>query len=129
MDLKSLTPSKDTIEVIIKDPRDMEKPFLNDDGTEMTIEVYAPHTKQYKQAIYAQASVRMKMDKDDLDFEALDNASVELLAGITKSWDITYDGKKPKMDTKKAKEVYSEIFWLKAQVEEALNTFEVFTQD
>jgi len=129
MDLKSLTPTKDTIEIIIKDPRDLDKAFLNDDGTEMTIEVYAPHTKAYKQAIYKQASVRMKMGKDEIDFEALDTASVELLASVTKSWDITYDGKKPKLTVDKAKEIYSEIFWLKAQVEEAINTFEVFTKD
>jgi len=129
MDLKDLTPSKDTIEVIIKDPRDTSKAFLNDDGSEMSVELYAPHTKEYKQAIYAQASVRMKMDKDDIDFEALDKASVELLASVTKSWDITFNGKKPKLTKEKAEEVYSTVFWLKPQIEEAINTFEVFTKD
>ena len=129
MDLKALSPTKETIEVIVMDPRDMSVPFLNDDETEMTIELYAPHTKEYKKAIYAQATSRMKQNSDDIDFELLENASVELLAQITKSWDITYDGKKPKLTEEKAKEVYTEIFWLKAQVQEAVNNFQVFTKD
>ena len=80
--------------------------------------------------MYKQASARMKMSKgDDIDFEALENASIDLLAGITKSWNITYDGKTPKLTEAKAKEVYDTVFWLKMQVEEAINTFEVFTKN
>ena len=129
MDLRDLTPTTDTIEVKIVHPVS-KGPFLNDDETQMTVEVYAPHTKQYKSGVYKQASARMKMSKtDDIDFEALEDAGIELLAGITKTWNITYDGKKPKLTPAKAKEVYTEIFWLKMQVEEAVNTFEVFTKN
>ena len=129
MDLKDLTPTTDTIEVKIVHPVTKE-PFPNDDGSQMTVEVYAPHTKQYKSGVYKQASARMKMSKtDDIDFEALENASIDLLANITKSWNITYDSKKPKLTEAKAKEVYDTVFWLKMQVEEAINTFEVFTKN
>ena len=129
MDLKDLTPTSDTIEVKIVHPTTRE-PFLNDDGSQMSVEVYAPHTKNYKTAVYKQASARMKVGKtDDIDFEALEDAGIELLAGITKAWNITFDGKKPKLTAAKAKEVYTEVFWLKMQVEEAVNTFEVFTKN
>lgn len=129
MDLKDLTPTSDTIEVKIVHPTTRE-PFLNDDETQMAVEVYAPHTKQYKAAVYKQASARMKMPKgDDFDFEALEDASIELLANITKSWNITFDGKKPDLTDAKAQAVYNEVFWLKMQVEEAINTFEVFTKN
>jgi hypothetical protein len=129
MDLKDLTPTSETIEVKIVHPTTREL-FLNDDESPMSVEVYAPHTKNYKTAVYKQASARMKVSKgDDIDFEALENASIDLLAGITKSWNITYDGKKPKLTEAKAKEVYDTVFWLKMQVEEAINTFEVFTKN
>jgi hypothetical protein len=129
MDLKDLTPTSETLEVKIVHPTTQE-PFLNDDKSQMVIEVYAPHTKKYKAAIYKQASTRIKVSSmDEIDFETLDTASVEFLAAITKSWDITYDGKKPKLTEAKAKEVYDQIFWLKAQVEEAISKFEVFTKN
>lgn len=129
MDLKDLTPTSETLEVKIVHPTTQE-PFLNDDKSQMVIEVYAPHTKKYKAAIYNQASTRIKVSSmDEIDFETLDTASVEFLAAITKSWDITYDGKKPKLTEAKAKEVYDQIFWLKAQVEEAISKFEVFTKN
>lgn len=129
MDLRDLTPTSETIEVKIVHPTTRE-PFLNDDNTQMSIEVYAPHTKQYKSAVYKQASARMKMNKtDDIDFEALEEASLDLLVGITKAWNITFDGKKPKLTATKAKEVYTDVFWLKMQAEEAINNFEVFTKN
>lgn len=126
-DLSDLTPSSDTIEVKIVHPKTKE-PFNNDEGSQMVIELYAPHTKEYKSVFYKQASKRLKMQEgDDMDFEALEEASVDLLAGITKSWDIQIGGKKPKLNPSKAKEIYSEVFWLKSQLEGALNNFEVFT--
>lgn len=129
MDLMSLTPVSDTIEVKIVHPVTRE-PFLNDDGSQMSLELYAPHTKQYKAAVYKQASTRIKASNlEELDFETLDTAGVELLASITKEWNITYDGKQPKLTPEKAKEVYDKIFWLKAQAEEGINSFEVFTKD
>lgn len=127
MDLKALTPSSDTIKVNILHPVTNE-PFLNDDQTPMWIEVYAPHTKNYKSGIYRQASARMKVGKveDEIDFETLDTASIEFLASITKGWSVTFGGEMPELTPAKAQEVYSEIFWLKSQVEQEINNFEVF---
>lgn len=126
-DLSDLTPSSDTIEVKVVHPKTGES-FNNDDGSQMVVELYAPHTKEYKSAFYKQATARMKMqDAEEMDYEALESAALDLLSNITKSWDITYGGKKPKLTPTKAKEVYSEVFWLKSQVEEAMNSFEVFT--
>ena len=51
MDLKDLTPTSETLEVKIVHPTTQE-PFLNDDKSQMVIEVYAPHTKKYNARPY-----------------------------------------------------------------------------
>jgi len=47
---------------------------------------------------------------------------LELLAKTTKEWNLTFDGEQPKFTVAKAKAIYSEVFWLREQIEEALNT-------
>ncbi len=44
------------------------------------------------------------------------------------SGDITYNSEKPKLTVAKAKEVYSDIFWLRDQIEEALTESLDFTK-
>ena len=50
----------------------------------------------------------------------IDRDTIDLLAKITKEWDITYGGEKPKLTLGKAKEIYSDVFWLRNQIEGAL---------
>ena len=49
MDLKDLTPNLDDIVVEIKHPATGDV-LKNDDGTNMTITILAPHSKEYKKA-------------------------------------------------------------------------------
>ena len=51
MDLKNLTPTSDTVDVTIVHPTTLE-PLTNDDKSEMTITMYAPHSKEYKAAVH-----------------------------------------------------------------------------
>lgn len=131
MDLKDLTPSSDTVEVTVVHPTTYE-PLTNEDGSEMTITMYAPHSKEYKAAVHEQTNKRLKQaqskKKMDITAEDLDNATLELLAKTTKDWKITYGGKKPKFSVAVAKEVYAEVFWIRDQIEEAVNDSLDFTK-
>ena len=131
MDLKDFTPKSDEVEVVVKHPVNGE-PLTNKDGSDMVIVLHAPHSKAYKEAMYEQTNKRLKVAQGsgsiDLTAQDLEQASLELLSKVTKSWSITYDDSQPKLTAAKAKAIYEELFWLKPQLEEALNSFEVFTK-
>ena len=131
MDLKDFTPKSDEVEVVVKHPVNGE-PLTNKDGSDMVIVLHAPHSKVYKEAMYEQTNKRLKAAQGsgsiDLTAQDLEQASLELLSKVTKSWNITYDDKQPALTVAKAKAIYDELFWLKPQLEEALNSFEVFTK-
>lgn len=130
MDLKNFAPKTDEVEVVVKHPVNGE-PLTNKDGSNMVIVLHAPHSKAYKEAMYEQTNKRLKAAQAangnmNLDAKDLDQASLELLSKATKSWDITYDDKQPKLTAAKAEAIYEELFWLKPQLEEALNNSQAF---
>ena len=129
MDLKDFAPKSDTVEVTVKHPVNGE-PLTNKDGSDMVIVLHAPHSKVYKEAMYEQTNKRLnaaqKSGDMSLTAQDLEQASLELLSKATKSWDITYDDKQPKLTVAKAKAIYEELFWLKPQLEEALNNSQAF---
>lgn len=125
MDLMDLTPKTDIIVVTIKHPSTNE-PLLNEDGSEMTITVYAPYSKEHKSVIHGIANKRLKAAQNkkstEYTMEELEAATLESLAKTTKEWNITYGGEKPKLTEAKAKEVYDKVFWIKSQIEGAVET-------
>lgn len=132
MDLKNLTPASDTIEVILVHPNTLE-PLMNEGSdNEMSITLYAPHSKEYKKLVHEQTDKRLaqmqKSKKVQVSAADLEKSSIDILAKATKEWDITYDGESPKLSVAKAKEIYSEYFWIKDQLEEAINETLDFTQ-
>ena len=130
MDLMDLKPKSDTIEVILKHPNTLE-PLTNDDGSEMTVTVHAQHSKEYRGAVHDQQDRRIaklqKTSNNKYTSAELETDTIDLLGKVTKGWDITYGGDKPKLTAAKAKEVYSEVFWLRSQIEEALSESLDFT--
>ena len=54
--------------------------------------------------------------------EEIEEATLETLAKTTKEWNITYGGEVPKLSVAKAKEIYDSVFWIKAQIEEAIES-------
>ena len=124
MDLKNLTPTSDTVEVEILHPTTLE-PLLNDNSKPMVITMYAPHSKEYKAAVHEQTNKRLKQaqskKKVDLTAEDIEEATLDLFAKTTKSWNITYDGEEPDFSVSKAKEIYSEVFWIRDQIDEAVS--------
>ena len=123
MDLKDLTPKSDEIVVVIKHPATGET-LKNDDKSEMTITIYAPHSKEYKKVLHEQTNKRLKKMQSkgnkDITAEEIDEATLEALAKTTKEWNITYGGEVPKLTLTKAREVYEDVFWIRSQIEGAI---------
>lgn len=131
MDLFDLTPTEDTIEITLVHPN-TEEVLLNEDGTPMTIEVYAPYSKEYKAAMHKQTNLQLKKakvgsKKVELRAEDLEASNLELLVDVTKSWNITYKNEKPSLD--KVAEVYQTVFWIKDQIERGLEETLDFTKE
>ena len=134
MDLMNFIPTTDTIDVVVKHPSTYE-PLTNEDGSEMTITVYAPHSKEYKAAVHEQTNIRLKQMQSKgnktnaITAEELEVASIKMLAKTTKAWNITFGGEQPEFTVDAAKKLYQDVFWIKDQIEEAVAEAEVFTQD
>lgn len=131
MDLMDLKPKSDIVEVTIKHPSTLE-PLMNEDGSEMTVVLYAQHSKEYRGVMHEQQDRRIKLMQKKgatTNYTAADieRDAIELLSKCTKEWNITYGGETPKLTPAKAKEVYTEVFWLRSQVEEALTESLDFT--
>ena len=116
MDLKDLTPKEFTVDVPIVHPVSGE-PLVNDDGSEMTITMYAPYSKEYKAVLHSQTNKRLKNRDKEITAEGIEESTLELLAQTTKSWNITFDGEQPKCTASKAKDIYTEVFWIRNQLE------------
>jgi hypothetical protein len=126
MDLKDLTPKSDTVVVELKHPATFE-PLLNEDDSPMTVTLYAPHTKEHKTVLWAVTDERLKTaaknGKIEVKSEELELQSIESLAKTTKEWNITFDGDQPEFSYNKAKEIYTEVFWIKDQLDVALTSY------
>jgi hypothetical protein len=124
MDLKDLTPKSDTIEVEIKHPITGEA-LKNDDDTPMTITLHATHSKDYKSVMHEQTNRRLKAasatGKVDITSEELEENTLEVLAKATKSWNLTFGGEKPELTVDAAKKLYTEVFWIKDQLDEGIS--------
>jgi hypothetical protein len=124
MDLKDLTPKSDSIEVEIKHPITGEA-LKNDDDTPMTITLHATHSKEYKSVMHEQTNRRLKAasatGKVDITSEELEENTLEVLAKATKSWNLTFGGEKPELTVDEAKKLYTEVFWIKDQLDEGIS--------
>lgn len=132
MDIKNLIPSVDTVEVELRNPMN-EEPLKNDDGSVMTITMWLPHSKTYKEVRHSQTDRRIKQSRKKnaatITAEDIDNETVELLVKTTASWNITYDSKKVKFSEEKADEIYKLASWIPEQLFEGVAEAEVFTKN
>ena len=126
----NLKPTSDTVEVMLKHPNTLD-PLLNDDGSEMTVTLHASHSKEYKKIVHEQQDRRIKMmqkkAKSQISAQDIERDATDLLAKVTAAWDITYGGEQPKLTVTKAKEVFTEVFWIREQIEEAFSDSMDFT--
>lgn len=132
MDLSKLIPTDDVIVVTVKHPM-TEEVLLKDDGKEMTITVYAPHSSQYKSAVHEQTNRRIqkasKGKRITFTAEEIENATLDLLAKTTKDWNIQLNGKSPKFSVTEAIDLYGKLPWLKSQILEAQEDYSAFLKD
>jgi len=68
-----------------------------------------------------------KKAKSQISAQDIERDATDLLAKVTAAWDITYGGEKPKLTLTKAKEVFTEVFWIREQIEEAFSDSMDFT--
>ena len=115
MDLKNIKPKSDTIKVELYHPGTNE-PLAYDDGKQFTVTLYAPHTKEFK------ASQQINVDKW-MKMQEKNSKKKPTMA----EWDFLYDNKVPKLSVSKAVELYTELFWMKDQIQEALEDSVDFT--
>ena len=131
MDLTDFKPKTDTIEVIIKNPS-TEEPLKDDDGKEFTILVAAPHTGEFKESQQINMDMWLnktqKGKKKNPTLVEIEKATSEHLARITKKWYLLYDKTQPKLTVEKATEIYSELFWIRDQIQEAIDESLDFTK-
>ena len=121
MDLNSLIPKSDTLAVDIKHPLTGEV-MKKDDGSDMTITVYLPHSKEYKASVHEQNNKRIQRaqkGKSVYTSEDLEEATLDLLSKTTKEWNIQLDGKSPKFTVEDARALYDKLPWIKGQVLQA----------
>lgn len=134
MDLKDFTPKSEVVVVEVLHPATLEA-LVNKDKSPMTIELYAPYSKEYKQAQHEQQNKRLQKAQKarkggfNISSEELEKDGIELLAKVTKAWNVTYEGASPELSFKKAVEVYSELFWLVDQINEAMADVVDFTKN
>lgn len=128
-DLFNLIPSGDTVTVTLKHFA-TDEPLLKDDGKEMTITVYAPHSAQYKEVLHEQVNKRIqkasKGKKVTFTAEDMENSTLDLLAKTTKEWNIQLNGKSPKFSVADAIDLYTKLPWLRQQVVEAQEDYSAF---
>ena len=131
MDLTDFKPKSDTVEVILRNPSTLE-PLTHDDGKEFSITVAAQHTKEFKDSqqvnmdLWLNISEKSKKKKNPT-LSQMEKATSEHLARITLDWDLLYNKEKPKLSLKKAEEIYSELPWIRDQIQEAIDDSVDFT--
>lgn len=131
MDLTDFKPKSDTVEVILYNPS-TEEPLTHDDGTEFSITVAAPHTKEFKDSQQLNMDMWLNLNqkskkKKNPTLAQMEKATSEHLARITLSWDFKYDKDTPKLSLKRAEEIYTEMPWIRDQIQEAIDDSVDFT--
>lgn len=131
MDLSDLKPKSDTVTVELKHPISGDT-ITHDNGKSMTITVYGAHSKEYKKIQNQIADARLEKSyqsgdrMQNMSMTELRESAMTLACKTVKSWDITMNGKKPKLTEEAAAEIFEEFDWILDQVQVAVNNFEAF---
>jgi hypothetical protein len=121
MGLNSIGVVKDTTDVELVHPKTGEV-LTNDDGSPMVITVHGPYSKHYKSVTHAQQNKRLMKaqrmgGKMNLTAEELETSAMDLLVKCTADWKITLDKGLEKFSEDKVRQVYTEMPWVRDQVE------------
>lgn len=130
MDLLNIGKTKETTNVTLYNPITSEL-LTNEDGSEMTITVHGPYSKKYKSIAHAQQNRRLQKaqrtgGKLNLSAEEIEAAGLDLLVKCVDGWDITLGGEKPEATEAKVREVFTDLPWVREQVDAALGDAQAF---
>lgn len=130
MDLMNIGKTKETTDVTLYNPITSEI-LLNEDGSEMTITVHGPYSKKYKSIAHAQQNRRLQKaqrtgGKLNLSAEEIEAAALDLLIKCVDGWKITLGGEQPDCTEAKVREVFTELPWVREQVDAALGDAQAF---
>lgn len=119
MNLNELT-SSDTFDVIILHPITGKK-------TDITITVYGADSKKYKNINHRTRNDKLRNMRRKETSENIEERSLKLLAGITKSWkNVKEDKKQIECNAKNALYVYEKFDFICEQVDKAVHDRENF---
>lgn len=133
MGLNDIGKVKETTDVEIVHPATGEVLTNDEDGSPMTITVHGPYSSTYKAINHAQQNKRLAKaqrmgGKMNLTAEELEANSMDLLVKCTVGWNITLDKKKEKFSQDAARKVYTELPWIREQVDAAFGDTRSFLE-
>ena len=123
MDLKDLIPDDTPTVVELKHPSTGE-------SIGMTVTIASRYSEVYEDYLYTKVQERIDSgDAEDkkMSLKELQEENRKMYANLTLDWAIKFDGKKPKLTSDKALEIYSKLKWIMPQIEEAIAAKEDFT--
>lgn len=130
MGLNSVGTVKETATIELYDPATSET-LLNADGTPMTITFHGPYSKKYKAVSNAQQNRRlMKVQrtggKMNMTAEEIEAGNLDLLVKCVESWNLSLDAEKEPFSEAKVREVFTDMPWVKEQVDTAFGNTAAF---
>lgn len=125
MNLFDLIPASDTVVIELKYKGEV---LTNADGSPMTVEVYLPHAKEYREIRHKQADFIISKGEEKLKSSEYEDLGYNFMADTTKGWNITLsEGDQPKFSKKKAREVYEKLPFIVELIRDVVDKQEVFT--
>jgi hypothetical protein len=126
MSLRDVGTIKETATVTLHHPV-KNKPFLNADGSPMTIDLHGPYSARYRQVLREQQQRRLAamtaegVTNTTLGVDEMEAMSLELLLRCIESWNITLEGDKPlPFSLQAAESLFAEFPYIREQVSAAL---------
>lgn len=132
MSLLSVGKTKDTTDVLIYHPSSGE-PMLNADGSQMSITIYGPYSKKYKQISHAQQNRRLAKaqrsgGKVNITAEEIEASALDVLVKCVAGWNITLDKEPEEFSEEKVREVFELVPWLREEVDNAFGDTRSFLE-
>jgi hypothetical protein len=129
-DLLAIGKTKETTDVTLYNPITSEV-LTNDDGSEMTVTVHGPYSSKYKSISHQQQNRRLQKaqrtgGKLNLSAEEIEASALDLLVKCVADWNITLGGEKPECNESKVREVFTDLPWVREQVDAALGDAQAF---
>jgi hypothetical protein len=129
-DLLNIGKTKETSDVVLYNPVNSEI-LTNEDGSEMTITIHGPYSKRYKSISHAQQNRRLQKaqrtgGKLNLSAEEIESSALDLLVKCVDAWTITLGGEQPACTEAKVREVFTDLPWVREQVDAALGDAQAF---